>query len=89
MYVLEQQIEREQFPPEQEAKLLWRSSRSFLAPPFVEFIGKEIQTAYLESLFGVWPEHLRPLRGCSRTCWIQDQEFRDPETGEIFDRSAR
>ena len=21
-------------------------------------------------------------------CWIQDEEFRDPETGESFDRSA-
>ena len=21
-------------------------------------------------------------------CWIQDEEFRDPDTGEVFDRSA-
>jgi predicted Ser/Thr protein kinase len=48
LYVLEQQIEREQFPAEQEQKYL-TFLKEYLAPRYVEFIGKEIQTAYLES----------------------------------------
>ena len=48
MYVLEQQIEAEQFPPETEARYLGYI-KEYLAPRYAEFIGKEIQTAYLES----------------------------------------
>ena len=49
MYVLEQQIEREQFPDEIEKKYL-DFIKEDLAPRYAEFIGKEIQTAYLEIL---------------------------------------
>src|SRR5881396_1371660 len=48
MYVLEQQIEREQFPAETEQKYL-AFIKEHLAVRYAEFIGKEIQTAYLES----------------------------------------
>ena len=48
MYVLEQQIAQEQYPPENETKYL-AFIKEFLAPRYAEFIGKEIQTAYLES----------------------------------------
>ena len=48
MYVLEQQIEQEQFPPEIEERYL-RYLKEFLSPRYAEFIGKEIQTAYLEA----------------------------------------
>ena len=65
MYVLEQQIEREQFPPETEQKYL-AFIKEHLAPRYAEFIGKEIQTAYLETYSRVRPEHLRPLRDLRR-----------------------
>ena len=48
MYVLEQQIEREQFPAETEQKYLG-FIKEHLSARYAEFIGKEIQTAYLES----------------------------------------
>ena len=65
MYVLEQQIEREQFPAETEQKYLG-FIKEHLAPRYAEFIGKEIQTAYLECYSRVRPEHLRPLRDLRR-----------------------
>ena len=65
MYVLEQQIEREQFPAETEQKYL-AFIKEQLAARYAEFIGKEIQTAYLESYSRVRPEHLRPLRDLRR-----------------------
>lgn len=46
LYVLEQQIEQEQFQPETRERYL-RFIKEYLAPRYVEFIGKEIQTAYL------------------------------------------
>ncbi|HJW02740.1 MAG TPA: PrkA family serine protein kinase [Azospira sp.] len=86
MYVLEQQIEQEQFPPEVEENYM-RFIKEFLAPRYAEFIGKEIQTAYLES-YSEYGQNIFERYVTYADFWIQDQEFRDPNTGEILDRSA-
>ena len=84
LYVLEQQIEREQFPPETEQKYL-SYIKEYLAQRYVEFIGKEIQTAYLES-YSEYGQNIFDRYVTFADFWIQDQEFRDPDTGESFDR---
>jgi serine protein kinase len=86
LYVLEKQIEQEQFPQEIADKYL-RFIKEFLAPHYVEFIGKEIQTAYLES-YSEYGQNIFDRYVTYADFWIQDQEYRDPETGEIFDRAA-
>jgi serine protein kinase len=86
LYVLEQQIEREQFPAEVEKR--YRAFvKEHLAAPYVEFIGKEIQTAYLES-YSEYGQNIFDRYVTYADLWIQDQEYRDPNTGEILDRSA-
>ena len=86
MYVLEQQIEQEQYAPEIEEKYL-RFIKEYLSPRYAEFIGKEIQTAYLES-YSEYGQNIFDRYVTYADCWIQDEEFRDPDTGEIFDRAA-
>ncbi|OPX56173.1 putative serine protein kinase, PrkA [Oceanospirillum multiglobuliferum] len=86
LYVLEQQIEREQFAPELQERYL-RFIKEWLAPRYVDFIGKEIQTAYLES-YSEYGQNIFDRYVIYADFWIQDQEFRDPETGELFDRQA-
>lgn len=86
LYVLERQIEQEQFPQEIADNYL-RFIKEFLAPHYVEFIGKEIQTAYLES-YSEYGQNIFDRYVTYADFWIQDQEYRDPETGEIFDRAA-
>lgn len=86
LYVLEQQIEREQFPPEVEQKYL-SYIKEYLAQRYIEFIGKEIQTAYLES-YSEYGQNIFDRYVLFADFWIQDQEFRDPDTGESFDREA-
>ncbi len=86
MYVLEQQIEQEQFPPEVEGRYM-NIIKEFLAPRYAEFIGKEIQTAYLES-YSEYGQNIFDRYVTYADFWIQDQEFRDPNTGEILDRGA-
>jgi serine protein kinase len=86
MYVLEQQIEREQFPGELEQKYL-SFVKEHLAVRYAEFIGKEIQTAYLES-YSEYGQNIFDRYVTYADFWIQDQEFRDTDTGEIFDRGA-
>ncbi|MBC6960595.1 MAG: PrkA family serine protein kinase [Lautropia sp.] len=86
MYVLEQQIGQEQFPPEVEEKYL-RFIKEYLSPRYAEFIGKEIQTAYLES-YSEYGQNIFDRYVTYADFWIQDQEYRDPHTGEILDRRA-
>jgi len=86
LYVLEQQIEQEQFPPELEEQYI-SYIKGYLAPRYAEFIGKEIQTAYLES-YSEYGQNIFDRYVTYADYWIQDEEFRDPDTGESFDRSA-
>ena len=86
LYVLEQQVEREQFPPETEQKY-FSYIKEHLAQRYVEFIGKEIQTAYLES-YSEYGQNIFDRYVTFADFWIQDQEYRDPDTGESFDRES-
>ena len=86
LYVLEQQIEREQFAPELEQRY-FSYIKEYLAQRYAEFIGKEIQTAYLES-YSEYGQNIFDRYVTFADFWIQDQEFRDPDTGESFNREA-
>jgi serine protein kinase len=86
MYVLEKQIDQEQFPQELADRYL-NYIKEYMAPKYVEFIGKEIQTAYLES-YSEYGQNIFDRYVTYADLWIQDQEFRDPETGEILDRAS-
>ena len=86
LYVLEQQIEQEQYSQETTERYL-RFIKEYLAPHYIEFIGKEIQTAYLES-YSEYGQNIFDRYVTYADFWIQDQEYRDPETGEILDRAS-
>lgn len=86
LYVLEQQIEREQFPAEIEEKYL-SYLKGYLAQQYIDFIGKEIQTAYLQS-YSEYGQNIFDRYVTYADYWIQDTNYRDPDTGEMFDRSA-
>ncbi len=84
MYVLEQAIRREQFPAETEAAYL-ATIKSELASRYSEFIGNEIQKAYLES-YGDYGQNLFDRYLEYADAWIEDQDFKDPDTGQMFNR---
>ena len=86
LHVLEQQIDQEQFPPELHDKYI-TYLKEYLAPRYAEFIGKEIQTAYLES-YSEYGQNIFDRYVTYAHYWIQDEEFRDPDTGEILDRAS-
>jgi serine protein kinase len=86
MYVLEQRIAREDFQDETKRKYV-EFIKGYLAPRYAEFIGKEIQTAYLES-YSEYGQNIFDRYVTYADCWIQDEDFRDPDTGEFFDRAA-
>ncbi len=86
LYVLERELEQQQFPQETHDRYI-RYIKEYLAPKYVEFLGKEIQTAYLES-YSEYGQNIFDRYITYADFWIQDQEFRDPDTGHILDRST-
>ena len=84
MYVLEQAIKREQFPKEVEDRYL-DFIKSLLAPRYAEFIGREIQKAYIES-YSEYGQNLFNRYIAYADAWIEEQDFKDADTGQVFDR---
>jgi serine protein kinase len=86
MYVLEQSIRREQFADETEKRFL-EFIKGELAPRYAEFIGNEIQKAYLES-YHDYGQNLFDRYVSYADAWIEDQDFKDPDTGQLLNREA-
>ncbi|MEQ1956118.1 PrkA family serine protein kinase [Mesorhizobium sp. CN2-181] len=86
MYILEQAIKREQFPKETEATYL-NFIKSELATRYAEFIGHEIQKAYLES-YSEYGQNLFDRYIAYADAWIEDQDYKDPDTGQILNREV-
>ncbi len=86
LYVLEKEIEQQQFPTETQERYIG-FLKEFVAPKYIEFLGKEVQTAYLES-YSEYGQNIFDRYCTYADFWIQDQEYRDPETGDILDRQA-
>lgn len=86
LYMLEQSIRREQFPEETERRYL-EFIKAELAPRYADFIGNEIQKAYLES-YHDFGQNLFERYVTYADAWIEDHDFKDPDTGQMLDRPA-
>jgi serine protein kinase len=86
MYVLEQSIRREQFGDDTEKRFL-EFIKGELAPRYAEFIGNEIQKAYLES-YSDYGQNLFDRYVAYADAWIEDLDFKDPDTGQLLNREA-
>src|SRR6201747_766993 len=84
MYALEQSIRREQLSDETEKRYL-EFIKAELVPRYAEFIGHEIQKAYLES-YSDYGQNLFDRYVDYADAWIEDQDFKDPDTGQLLNR---
>ena len=84
MYVLEQAIRREQFPDDVENTYI-EFIKADLGPRYAEFIGNEIQKAYLES-YHDYGQNLFDRYVAYADAWIEDQDFKDSDTGQLMNR---
>ncbi len=84
MYVLEQAIKREQLPEELEKQYI-EFIKEELSQRYAEFIGHEIQKAYLES-YHDYGQNLFDRYVSYADAWIEDQDFKDPDTGQLLNR---
>ena len=85
-YVLENEIVKAQMPKETEDFYL-NILKSKLSGKYAEFIGDEIQKAYVDS-YQEYGQNLFERYITYADHWCQDNDYRDPETGQQFDRGA-
>jgi len=86
MFVLEQSVRREQLPEDREDRYL-EFIKEELAPRYAEFIGNEVQKAYLES-YSEFGQNLFDRYVAYADAWIEDQDFKDPDTGNLMNRQV-
>ena len=85
-YILEQEIIKAQMSREVEEYYI-NILKSTLTSKYADFIGDEIQKAYVDS-YQEYGQNLFERYITYADHWCQDNDFRDPETGQQFDRSA-
>ena len=86
LVVLEEAIRREQFNSETEKKYLG-FIKDYLVPEYADFIGNEIQTAYLEA-YDEYGQNLFDRYIEYADHWMEQIDFKDPDTGNLFDRAT-
>lgn len=82
--VLRHSVEQEDLPPERTQSLL-DSIVSILEPEYDEHLCNEIQTAYVDS-YSEYGQNLFDKYILYADSWLQENEFRDHETGMVMDR---
>ena len=63
----------------------WNFIKGELAPRYAEFIGNEIQKAYLES-YHDYGQNLFDRYVAYADAWVEDMDFKDPDTGQLMNR---
>ena len=86
LVVLEEAIRREQFNGDTEKKYL-SCIMDYLVPEYADFIGNEIQTAYLEA-YDEYGQNLFDRYIEYADHWMEQIDFKDPDTGNLFDRAT-
>lgn len=86
MLVLDAAIRREQFNTDIEEKYL-EYINDYLVKEYAEFIGNEIQKNYLES-YHDYGQNLFSKYVTYADHWIQEIDYKDTDTGQLFDRDV-
>jgi len=84
MYVLRQEILHLQHPREEE---MLRFIQEYMAERYKNYIGKEIQTAFVES-YWEYGQNIFDRYVQYADFWSRGDDYRDLDTGEIFDRAT-
>ncbi len=84
MRVIEAKIE-DLFIGEEEKAFATSLLQDSLAPEYFELVSKDIQTAYLDS-YDQYGQSLFDRYITYADQWVQDRDYRDPQTGQLLDR---
>jgi serine protein kinase len=84
MAVLERETIKEQYPEEREHQLI-SFNKSTLKDEYLKFLEKEIRASFLDS-FRELCQNVFERYFYYADAWVQDSDFRDPDTGVMLDR---
>ena len=84
IHILTNSIKEEQLSPETEEKYQ-AFLHEILVPKYAEFLGDEIQKAYIES-YDEFGQNLFERYINYADAWIQDIDYRDPDTGQLMSK---
>lgn len=82
--VIKKAIKREHYPADDEANLL-AVIKEYLEPEYFKVIDKHIKMAYLDS-YDSPGQAMHDRYVMLADHWLQDNEYRDPETGHMMDK---
>ena len=85
MLVLQESIKQEQFPKETEEK--YQEFIKMLNNKYMEYIGSALQKSYIES-YSEYGQSLFDTYVMYADHWIQNTDYKDPDTGTLWDRSV-
>lgn len=86
MYVLQKVIDEGQFDADTTTRYEY-FLQNVLHANYKETVKKEIQTAFFES-YSEYGQNLFDRYVAHAQAWLRENDFRDPDTGEKFDREA-
>ena len=84
MMILESQIKKQQLPEEKEYMSF---IKEYLVKDYFKKLGKDLQSAYLENSAG-YGQNVFDKYITYADMWIQNEAYRDPDTGTTYDRAA-
>ena len=84
LYVLEKTIESSRLTKETHERYM-EYVKSYLVPYYASKVGQDIQTAYLDS-YDEYGQSLFDRYIVFADHWVQDNDYRDVDTGQMFDR---
>ena len=84
LYVLEKTISNSRLSAEEEARYI-DYIKGVLVPYYKAKVGQDIQTAYLDS-YDEYGQNLFDRYIVIADHWVQDTDYRDPDTGALFNR---
>lgn len=85
LYVLEKTVAKGRYSQDVETKYM-DYIKEYLVPYYAKKVGKDIQTAYLDS-YDEFGQSLFDRYILLADHWVQDNDYRDPDTGQMYDRS--
>ena len=86
LYVLEKTVLKSRLP-EATAVTYLDYIKEYLVPYYAKKVGKDIQTAYLDS-YDEFGQSLFDRYIVFADHWVQDNDYRDIDTGQMYDRAA-
>lgn len=84
LYVLEKTVNKARLPKDTQEKYI-NYIKKYLVPYYAKKVGKDIQTAFLDS-YDPYGQALFDRYIVFADHWVQDNDYRDVDTGQMFDR---